>query len=367
MLNSRTIHASELTARRVARGNVASQNRRMVGRIMKLSVPVLVLMVSAAGARIVSHRYVDIMSGLSDQIAAVADELNHISHNPAFDSFAAQETVAELKGLIQQYENAVVFAESPYEGEILLGTTPPGDSTWLETLCGTRYDGPLKEIRIRRTGYMASYVRINDIEITAMTPRGAQKHVFNQNGRVKLYRSGVFRLSLPTPMRVMRVRININHESAGLEITGVPLHPPALDVPVTTHVITHAPPPHEEPEPVIVTEVPETPNEVLLGTTPPGHSTWLETLCSNPYHRPIREIQIRRTGNLASYLRINDIELTCMTPRGPQTEVFNQNARAKLYTDGVFRLALPRPTMRIIRIRVKIDHKSTGLEIYGVY
>jgi hypothetical protein len=166
-------------------------------------------------------------------------------------------------------------------------------------------------------------------------------------------------------MKVMRVRINVNHESTGLEVTGVPLHPPMLDAPVTTHVVTHVPP--HQPAPVIVAEATEIPDEVLLGTTPPGHSTWLETLCSNPYHRPIRELRIRRTGSLAGYLRINDIELTYMTPRGPQTEVLNKGARTKLYTHDVFRLALPRPTMRISRIRVKIDHKSTGLEIYGVY
>jgi len=165
----------------------------------------------------------------------------------------------------------------------------------------------------------------------------------------------------------MGVRININHESTGLEVTGVPLNPLDIGVPAARRVVTRIPPRRLEHGPVIVGKVPEIPSEILLGTTPPGHSTWLETLCSNPFPRPIREIQIRRTGTLDPYLRINDIELTYLTPRGPQTELFNKDARAKLYADGVFRLALPRPTMRITRIRVRIDHKSTGLEIYGVY
>ena len=367
MWNSMTDQEGRPVGNAAGRRKETRRANRATSRVVKVTVLAIVAMVSVGGAQIISHRYVDTMRGLSEEIAAVADELSHMSHGSAFNSLTARQTVAELKALIQQYENTIVFAESPYEGEVLLGTTPPGDSTWLEMPVGTSYNGPLKEIRIRRTGSRANYLRINDIEITAVGPRGVQRHVFNRNGRVKLYRGGLFKLALPTPMKVMRVRININHESTGLEVTGVPLNPPAIGVPVMTQVITRMPPHRSEPRPVIVTEVPEIPNEVLLGTTPPGHSTWLETLCSNPYHRPIREIQIRRTGNLDSYLRINDIELTYMTPRGPRTKVFNKNARAKLYANGVFRLALPQPMMRITRIRVRIDHKSTGLEIYGVY
>ena len=108
------------------------------------------------------------------------------------------------------------------------------------------------------------------------------------------------------------------------------------------------------------------PSEVLLGTTPGGSSTWLETLCSNPSHRPIREIQLKRTGRKTSYLRINDIEVTYLTPGGRRKEVFNKNGRVKLRHDGIFKLSLPRP-MRIVNIRILVSHRSTGLEVYGVY
>jgi hypothetical protein len=104
---------------------------------------------------------------------------------------------------------------------------------------------------------------------------------------------------------------------------------------------------------------------MLLGTTPPGHSTWVETLCKSHCGGPVREVRLKRTGREASYLRINDIEITYMTPRGMQKELLNEGARVKLYYGGEFRLALPRP-MRIVRIRIKIDHESTGLEVYGV-
>ena len=119
--------------------------------------------------------------------------------------------LAELKDLIEEYEAMMVFAESPYPGEILLGTTPAGDSTWVETLCTTRYNGSLKEIRIRRTGHRASYLRINDIEVTYMTPGGPRKETFNRGARTRLYSGGIFRLSLPRPMSVRRIRVFINH------------------------------------------------------------------------------------------------------------------------------------------------------------
>jgi hypothetical protein len=105
---------------------------------------------------------------------------------------------------------------------------------------------------------------------------------------------------------------------------------------------------------------------VLLGTTPAGKDSWLETLCSNPYRKPIREIRIKRTGSKTSYLRINDIEITYMTPRGIKKEVLNKNGRVKLYSGGVYKLDLPMP-MIIRRIRILTSHESTGLQIYGVY
>ena len=316
-------------------------------RIRRLIALALILAASAGVISAVSVDYPGRISTLADQILFNAEQLRDATNAPAFDPLRADATIAELRTLLDHYEQAMVFAESPYPGEILLANTPPGDSTWLEALCTTRYTGPVKEIRIRRTGNRANYLRINDIEIYAFTPRGPEKHIFNKNGRVKLYRSGVFKLALPVPMRIRRIRININHESTGLEVTAVPYAP----IPV-------APPFVHPPKPA-------PPREIHLGTTPPGHSTWLETLLLAPYNRPITRIMLKRTGSSARYIRINDIQLTWLTPRGLQTQLFNKNARAKLYPNDTFTLSLPRP-MRPTRIRVKIDHESSGLEIYGI-
>ncbi len=312
---------------------------------MKRSIRLLTVLAACVGtAWAATNVYSMRTNALSEQILVRAEELADVTRAAVLDSARAEGILAELKQLIQDYETTMIFAESPYPGEILLGTTPPGDDTWLETLCTPRYDGPLKEIRLRRTGGRANYLRINDIEITYATPTGLQTEIFNRQARVRLYYGGVFKLALPKPMRVRRIRILIEHESTGLEVYGVPYEMPVL--------------PRLEPD--------RYPGEVLLGTTPAGDSTWLETLCSGSRERPIREIRIRRTADEASYLRINDIEITHLTPRGISTEVFNINAGVKLYRSGVFKLALPRP-MRITRIRIRIDHESAGLEVYGVY
>jgi hypothetical protein len=290
--------------------------------------------------------------GLADEIVLNAEELRDATKGPAYNRVEVDEILGELKELIAEYEAAMVFAESPYPGEIVLGRTPGGDSTWLEALCDTRYNGPLKEIRIRRTGHRASYLRINDIEITYSTPAGWGRETFNKNGRVKLYSDGVFKLALPRPMQIRRIRIRINHESTGLEITGVPYNSdrkPRFPSRIRPTIPEH-----------------NVPSEVLLGTTPPGNSSWLETLCSNPYNKPIKQIWLKRTGSKDSYLRINDIEVTYLTPGGKHKEVFNKSGRVKLYNGGIFKLSLPRP-MRIAKIRVLINHKSSGLEVYGVH
>ena len=111
----------------------------------------------------ITHEYFRQITNLSDEILFKAQKLADTTDASVFHSAEAANILAELKGLIHEYEAMMVFAESPYPGEILLGTTPPGDDTWLETLCTTRYDGPLKEIRLRRTGHRAKYLRINDI------------------------------------------------------------------------------------------------------------------------------------------------------------------------------------------------------------
>ena len=313
---------------------------------MKRYIVIVLIVVGAVGAiRAMANKYSRRIEMLSDQILLRAEELREATHDPVTDSLEVEAILTELTNLIKEYETIMVFAQSPYPGEILLGTTPPGDDTWLETLCSARYDGFLKEIRIRRTGHRARYLRINDIEITYSTPAGLAKQTFNENARVKLYHGGVFKLALPRPMRVRRIRISINHESTGLEVSGVPYEPPVVDPPVAEN---------------------RYPGEILLGTTPAGDSAWLETLCSSPYNRPIREIRLRRTGRKASYLRINDIEVTYLTREGIRKEVFNQNGRFRLYYEGVYKLSLPRP-MSVTRIRVLVDHESTGLNVYGVY
>ena len=319
---------------------------------MKRSLILLIVLAGPVGiVWPIMHDYSRQITILSGEILLQAQKLAETSDAPVFRSAEAEMVLAELKGLIQEYETMMVFAESPYPGEIVLGTTPAGDDTWLETLCTTRYDGPLKEIRIRRTGHRADYLRINDIEVTYATPAGPRMETFNKSARVKLYPDGIFRLPLPKPMGIMRIRILVNHESTGLLISGIPYHQPLMP----QHIA-----PVQRVEPI------QLPTEVLLGTTAGGKDTWLETLCHNPYARPVKEIRLKRTGRAASYLRINDIEITYLTPRGRITEVFNENGRVKLRPGDVFSLPLPRPT-RIVHIRIRVDHESTGLEVYGVH
>jgi len=291
------------------------------------------------------------ISELSEQIFISADELKDATQAPVFRSVEAERILADLKESIKEYENLMVFAESPYPGEILLGKTPGGDDTWLETLCDSRYDGLIKEIRIRRTGYRARYLRINDIEITYITPAGPKVETINQNARFKLYRNDVFKLALPKPMKVRRIRILIGHESTGLEVYGIPYNLPVIKT-------------KADMRPKVRRDSSD--GEALLGTTTAGKDGWLETLCSNTRRRPVREIHLKRTGRESGYLRINDIELTYMTPRGLQKQIFNAGARQRLYDDGVFKLVLPAP-LRVTRIRVLVEHKSAGLNVYGIY
>ncbi len=328
---------------------------RVKGHFSFIKTAVFVLLVlGCSGGTIwaIASGYAGRVQGLAEEIVLNAEELRDATSESAYNRIEVDEILGELKELISEYEAVMVFAESPYPGEIMLGSTPGGDSTWLEALCSTRYEGPLKEIRIRRTGHRANYLRINDIEITYSTPAGWGRETFNKNGRVKLYSGGMFKLALPRPMRIRRIRIRINHESTGLEICGIPYHPEGA--------------PRFPRRMRRMAAEQRGPTEILLGTTPGGDSTWLETLCSNPSHKPIREIWLKRTGRKTSYLRINDIEVTYLTPGGRRKEVFNKGGRVKLYHDGIFKLSLARP-MRVVNIRILVNHKSTGLEVYGVY
>ena len=332
---------------------IASFSGKSPSSYFKRAFFVLLVLGSTTGTMwAIANGYAARVHGLAEEIVLNAEELRDATSGPAYNRVEVDEILTELKELISEYEAAMVFAESPYPGEIMLGSTPGGDSTWLEALCDTRYEGPFKEIRIRRTGHRANYLRINDIEITYSTPDGWGRETFNKNGRIKLYSSGVFKLALPRPMRIRRIRIRINHESTGLEISGIPYHPEGgtrFPRRMRRKAAEH-----------------RGPTEVLLGTTPGGSSTWLETLCSNPSHRPIRQIWLKRTGSKSSYIRINDIEVTYLTPGGKRKEVFNRGGRVKLYQGGIFKLSLPRP-MRVVNIRVLINHRSAGLEVHGVY
>ena len=339
---------------------MCKRQTNQMGRELKRAVFVLLVLGSSAGTIwAIANGYSGRVRGLAEEIVLNAEELKDATSGPAYNRIEVDEILGELKELIREYEEVMVFAESPHPGEIVLGSTPGGDSIWLEALCSTRYDGPLKEIRIRRTGNRAKYLRINDIEITYSTPEGWGQETFNKNARAKLYSGDVFKLALPRPMRIKRIRIRINHESTGLEISGIPYHPdgaPRFPRRMRRSALEHRRSAVED----------RGPSEVLLGITPGGSSTWLETLCSNPSHRPIREIQLKRTGGKTSYIRINDIEVTYLTPAGRHKEVFNKNGRVKLRNDGIFKLSLPRP-MRVVNIRVLINHRSAGLEVHGVY
>ena len=315
----------------------------------KLSVIIAVNLILIIVGAAAGNEYSGRINDLSEEILTAAEELKDATQAPVFRSTEVESILAELKDSIKEYENLMVFAESRYPGEILLGTTPGGDGTWLETLCDSRYDGMIKEVRIRRTGSRANYLRINDIEITSITPAGPRVDTFNKSARFRLYSNEVFKLALPRPMKIGRIRISIEHESNGLEVYGIPYNLPVIKPAV---------------KPAIRRD--RSDGEILLGTTPAGDSSWLETLCSNPRNRPLREIHLKRTGRESDYLRINDIELTYMTPQGPKKEVFNASGRYKLYYDGVFKLVLPRPTI-VTRIRVLVEHKSTGLNVYGIY
>ena len=196
------------------------KNHNSKRRPGKRLVLLLVLAGSAAAFCTIPNDYPGRIRDLSDRILLSAQQLRDRTYDN-LHSADTEQTLARLKDLIDEYEGLILLERSPYPGEILIGTTPPGDSTWLETLCNTRHSPLLKEIRIRRTGRRADYLRINDIEITYLTPRGLRKEVFNENGRVKLYYDGVYQLALPRPMRVTRIRILINHESTGLKVYGV--------------------------------------------------------------------------------------------------------------------------------------------------
>lgn len=311
----------------------------------KLTVLLFINLCLAGSVWAIRNEYTNRIQTLSEEILITANDLKEETNESVFDSHEIEQILAELKELIQDYENNMVFAQSPYPGEILLGTTPGGDSGWLETLCSSRFGGLFKEIRIRRTGSRERYLRINDVAITSVTPAGPKEKVFNRGARFKLYRDGVFKLALSKPMQIRRIRINIEHESNGLEVYGIPFEAPVVKPRVRKNHIS---------------------KEVLLGTTSAGDGTWLQTMCNNPRNKPVKEIQLKRTGRGTSYLRINDIEITYRTQRGVKKEVFNKGGRFRLYYDGVFKLVLPRP-MQITKIRVLVEHKSRGLEVYGVY
>jgi|GEM_PF-2551132 len=327
-------------------GGIPRLFRGHPGRLAAVVLAAMALAGSVAGAtRLIGQEYAGRLRSLSAELAATAERLRAANAGPFLQVQDSQVLLGQMRSLIDQYEQMLVFADSPYPGEVYIGTTNAGDSRWLDLLPTGRYSGYYKEIRVRRTGTRANYLRINDIEIVQNTRHGSVTETFNVNGRVKLYAGGVFQLALPKPMRIDRMRIRIDHESTGLEVYGVP-YEGIVDDP-------RAP-------------VREYPGEVLLGTTPGGDSTWLETLCGGAAYPPVRQLRLRRTGQAASYIRVREIEVTYLGLRGTETVMLNTQGRDKLYFNDVYSVALPQP-MRVVRVRIHIDHKSTGLEVYGVY
>ncbi len=284
------------------------------------------------------------ISVISQHILEAANDLKTETDKPVLDSAEINFLLDDMKDLLKDYENILIFAESPYPGEILLGRTPRGNDSWLETECTTRYEGLFKEIRIRRIGSGARYLRINDIEVSYITPKGTEKETLNRSARARLYPDDVFELALPRPMKVTKIKIAIEHDTDGLIITGVP-----------TNI--------ERPRPR--TERQRGQNRVLLGTTPKGNDSWVETICENTA-RPVKEIHLERTGNRSNYLRINDIEITYRTPGGIKKMMLNKNAREKLYFNQTFALVLPEP-LRVTHIRILIEHETTGLRVFGIF
>ena len=316
------------------------KNNNKIAAVLLISV-LLTFSVSLWAAVSDSSRDISV---ISEHIFDVAADLRAETDKPVLDSAEINFLLKDMKDLVKDYENLLVFAECPYPGEIMLAQTPRLNDSWHETDCVTRYNGPFKEIRIRRTGSSSRYLRINDIEITYMTPSGPEKQILNKNGRVRLYENEVFKLILPKPVKVTKIKIAVEHESNGLIITGVPAET-------------------ERPRPGI--ERPRQTGKVLLGTTSNGNDSWVEALCERT-PRPVKEIQLKRTGRKSGYLRINDIEITYRTITGTRKMVLNRNGRAKLYFDQDFNLILPEP-MRITHIRIMVEHETTGLQIFGTY
>jgi hypothetical protein len=313
----------------------------------KIIVLILTALTGSVSIWAAAGNYKRDISEVSEQILETAADLKQETDKPVLDSDEIKYILDDMKEMLWNYENMLVFAESPYPGEILLGKTPPGNDGWVETQCTSRYEGLVKEIRIRQTGSRARFLRIYEIEVTCMTPNGPEKQVLNKNSDPKLYTGDVFNLTLPKPMRITNIRIHIEHETNGLIISGVPYNM------------------ERSRQRMDRSRESREPREVLIGTTRRGNDTWLETICDDT-PRPVKEILLKGTGYRAVYLRINDIEITYKTPEGLRKEVFNKSGNIKLYSTGVFRLVLPRP-MRVTHIRVLIEHESDGLQVYGIY
>ena len=98
-----------------------------LGRHAKRRIIFLVVVLSsvvAVGAAV--NEYLSRSQVLSEQILAKAGQLREATYGSSFNSPQTGAILAGLKGLIKAYEENMVFAESPYPGEIVLGRTPAG-------------------------------------------------------------------------------------------------------------------------------------------------------------------------------------------------------------------------------------------------
>lgn len=125
----------------------------------RLIILMLVLLGFAGTIAVIASEYPNRNKVLAERIVFKAEQLRDATFVSDLDSQHPEFILDVLKDLIDEYEQNLIFAHSPYAGEILIGTTPGGHSTWLETLCTTPPHTRIKEIWLQRTGNWARYLK----------------------------------------------------------------------------------------------------------------------------------------------------------------------------------------------------------------
>ena len=105
----------------------------------QIKITVLLVLVALAGTlRAAENDYKKDAMILSQNIIEAANDLKQETSNKVLDTEEIDYLVDDIKSMIKDYESLMVFAESPYPGEILLAKTAPGDDTWIESPCTSR-------------------------------------------------------------------------------------------------------------------------------------------------------------------------------------------------------------------------------------